>query len=385
VVGSGGREHALVWALARGGGAIELHAAPGNPGIAELASCHPVRADDTASLPPLAWELGADLVVVGPEAPLVAGLADELRHRGVAVFGPSAAAARIEASNVPTARTLAVARPPCVLKADGLAAGKGVWVCRTQSELDEGLRAAAALGQPFHVEELLVGEEVSLFALCDGATALPLPAAQDYKRIGDGDEGPNTGGMGSYSPVPRLSEDEVTDLVELVHVPVLHELARRGAPFTGALFAGLMLTEDGPRVLEFNCRFGDPETQSLLPRLDGDLLAALAASAAGELRGVELPVSEQAAVTIVLAARDYPEHGDSGTPIEGIAEAEETGALVFQAGTALKEGRLVTNGGRVLNVTALGDSIAAARAAAYDAAARIDFAGVRFRRDIAHA
>jgi phosphoribosylamine---glycine ligase len=395
VVGSGGREHALVWSLARGGGAIELHAAPGNPGIAELAICHPIRAGDTASLAPLASELGADLVVVGPEAPLVAGLADELRHRGLAVFGPSAAAARIEASKafakevldaaeVPTAGRLAVARPPCVLKADGLAAGKGVWVCHTRAELEEGLRAAEALGQPFHVEELLEGEEVSLFALCDGTTALTLPAAQDYKRIGDGDEGPNTGGMGSYSPVPRLSEDEVADLVELVHVPVLQELARRRSPFTGALFAGLMLTEDGPRVLEFNCRFGDPETQSLLPRLEGDLLAALAASAAGELRGVELPVSEQAAVTVVLAAREYPERGDSGTPIEGIAEAEETGALVFQAGTALHDGRLVTNGGRILNVTALGDSIAAARATAYDAAARIDFAGVRFRRDIAH-
>jgi phosphoribosylamine---glycine ligase len=395
LVGSGGREHALAWAMARSSLLDELHVAPGNPGIAEIASCHPVRADDAASLVPLAAELRADLVVVGPEAPLVAGLADELRHRGISVFGPGADAARIEgskgfakdvldAAGVPTARTLPQARPPCVVKADGLAAGKGVWVCHTQAELDEGLRAAEALGQPFHVEELLEGEEVSLFALCDGTTALTLPAAQDYKRIGDGDEGPNTGGMGSYSPVPRLSEDEVADLVELVHVPVLHELARRRAPFTGALFAGLMLTEDGPRVLEFNCRFGDPETQSLLPRLEGDLLAALAASAAGELRGVQLPASEQAAVTVVLAAREYPERGDSGTPIEGIAEAEETGALVFQAGTALHDGRLVTNGGRILNVTALGDSIAAARGAAYDAAARIDFAGVRFRRDIAH-
>src|SRR3989449_1861480 len=217
VVGSGGREHALAWALARSGRLGELHAAPGNPGIAELASCHPVRADDLASLGPLASELGVDLVVVGPEAPLVAGLADELRHRGIAVFGPGAEAARIEGSKsfakdvmesagVPTARTLAVARPPCVVKADGLAAGKGVWVCRTQAELEAGLRAAETLGQPFHVEELLEGKEVSIFALCDGAQALPLPAAQDYKRIGDNDEGANTGGMGSYSPVPRLVE-----------------------------------------------------------------------------------------------------------------------------------------------------------------------------------
>jgi phosphoribosylamine---glycine ligase len=394
LVGSGGREHALAWAISRSPLLDELHAAPGNPGIAGLASCHPARSDDLGTLVPLAAELRIDLVVVGPEAPLVDGLADELRGRGIAVFGPSARAAQIEGSKafakevmehagIPTARTLAVARPPCVLKADGLAAGKGVWVCRTAAELDAGLRAAETLGQPFHVEELLEGEEVSLFALCDGSIALPLPAAQDYKRIGEGDEGPNTGGMGSYSPVLRLSDDRVEGLVEQVHVPVLRELARRGTPFTGALFAGLMLTDDGPRVLEFNCRFGDPETQSLVARIDGDVLAALAAAAAGDLGGVELPVSEQAAVTIVLAARDYPEHGDVGTPIEGIEDAEATGALVFHAGTALQEGGLVTNGGRILNVTALGDSVDAARTAAYDAASRIDFAGVRFRRDIA--
>jgi phosphoribosylamine---glycine ligase len=395
LVGSGGREHALAWSLSRSPLLSELHAAPGNPGIAALASCHPVRAGDPATLVPLAAELHVDLVVVGPEAPLVAGLADELRHRGLAVFGPGAEAARIEgskafakdvleAAGVPTARTLAVARPPCVVKADGLAAGKGVWVCHTQKELDDGLRAAQTLGQPFHVEELLEGEEVSIFALCDGSQALALPAAQDYKRIGDRDEGANTGGMGAYSPVPRLADADVADLVELAHAPVLKELARRGAPFSGVLFGGLMLTADGPRVLEFNCRFGDPETQSLLPRLEGDLLEALAACAAGDLGGVALPASAQAAVTIVLAGGDYPERGDTGTPIEGIDEAEATGALVFHAGTALHDGRLVTNGGRILNVTALGDSLAAARAAAYDAASHIDLAGVQFRRDIAH-
>jgi phosphoribosylamine---glycine ligase len=394
VVGSGGREHALAWALSKSGRLGELHAAPGNPGIAQLASCHPVRGDDTSSLVPLAAELRVDLVVVGPEAPLVAGLADELRRRGIAVFGPGAGAAQIEGSKafakdvmesagVPTAGTLGVARPPCVVKADGLAAGKGVWVCHNADDLQAGLRAAEALGQPFHVEELLEGEEVSIFALCDGSTALSLPAAQDYKRIGDGDEGPNTGGMGSYSPVPQLSATEVDELVDLVCTPVLRELAKRKMPFAGALFAGLMLTPDGPKVLEFNCRFGDPETQSLLPRLDGDFLEALAASAHGDLRGVSLPVSDAAAVTVVLAAGDYPERGDSGTPIEGVADAEATGALVFHAGTALHEGRLVTNGGRILNVTARGNTIAAARAAAYDAASRIDFAGVRFRRDIA--
>jgi len=392
VVGSGGREHALTWALSRSRGVSELHAAPGNPGIAALARCHPARADDPASIVPLAVELRVDLVVVGPEAPLVAGLADELRHRGIAVFGPSADAARIEgskafakdvmeAAGVPTARTLAVARPPCVVKADGLAAGKGVWVCRTQSELDEGLRAAESLGQPFHVEELLEGDEVSIFALSDGAHVLTLPAAQDYKRIGDGDEGANTGGMGSFSPVPAVVADE---LVELVCLPVVHELAQRGTPFVGVLFAGVMLTPDGPRVLEYNCRFGDPETQSLLPRLDGDLLEALAACATGALGGVSLPVSDRAAVTVVLAGGEYPARGDSGTPVVGVAEAEALGALVFHAGTALHDGGLVTNGGRILNITGLGDSVEDARAAAYDAAARIHFAGMRYRHDIAH-
>jgi phosphoribosylamine---glycine ligase len=396
VVGSGGREHALAWALARSGRLGELHAAPGNPGIAKLATCHPARADDPASLVPLAQELRVDLVVVGPEAPLVAGLADELRQRGISVFGPGAHAAKLEgskafaksvmdAAGVPTARTLAIAHPPCVVKADGLAAGKGVWVCRTQEELDAALLAAEALGQPFHVEELLEGEEVSIFALCDGVTALPLPAAQDYKRSDDNDEGANTGGMGSYSPVPRLSDTDVAELVELAGTPILRELERRRTPFVGVLFAGLMLTADGPRVLEYNCRFGDPETQSLLPRLEGDLLEALAACAAGSLAGVSLAVSERAAVSIVLAAHDYPQHGDVGTPIEGIADAEAAGALVFHAGTAVRDGRLVTNGGRILNVTALGDSLATARAAAYDAASHIDFAGMRFRRDIAHA
>jgi phosphoribosylamine--glycine ligase len=391
VVGSGGREHALAWSLARSSSLTELHAAPGNPGIAALASCHPVRAEDVSSL---AGELGIDLVVVGPEAPLVAGLADELRHRGIAVFGPGAAAARIEgskafskdvmdAAGVPTARSLAVARPPCVVKADGLAAGKGVWVCHTQAELDDGLRAAEALGQPFHVEELLEGEEVSVFALCDGERAVPLPAAQDYKRIGDGDEGPNTGGMGSYSPVPRLSDTEVEQLADEVCTPIVGELGRRGAPFVGVLFAGVMLTDDGPRVLEYNCRFGDPETQSLLPRLDGDLLDALAAAANGSLAGVALPASESAAVTIVLAGGEYPQRGDTGSPITGIEQAEASGALVFHAGTALHDGRLVTNGGRILNVTGLGDSVAAARDAAYAAVRHIDFPGMQYRSDIA--
>jgi phosphoribosylamine--glycine ligase len=394
LVGSGGREHALAWALRRSPALDELHAAPGNPGIATLGACHPVRADDAEGLLALARSLEVDLVVVGPEAPLVAGVSDALRHAGVVVFGPSAAAARIEgsksfakevmrAAGVPTAASLPVARPPCVVKADGLAAGKGVFVCRDGDELAAGLRAAAALGGPIVIEELLEGEEVSVFALADGAGALPLAPAQDFKRVGDGGSGPNTGGMGSYSPVPRLSADDVDELVELVHRPVLAELARRGSPFVGLLYAGLMLTDDGPRVLEFNCRFGDPETQSILPRLEGDLLSALAASATGDLTGVELTAARDAAVTVVLAAGGYPERGDTGTPIAGVADAEAAGALVFHAGTALRGGRLVTSGGRILNVTATGATIERARARAYEAVERISFTGMRYRRDIA--
>jgi len=390
LVGSGGREHALAWKLSQADSLEELHAAPGNPGIATLGRCHPVRAEDGEGLLYLAGAVEADLVVVGPEAPLVAGVADELRHLGVAVFGPGAEAAQIEgsklfakdvmrAAGVPTAETLSVARVPCVIKADGLAAGKGVFVCRTQAELDAALRAAAAFGDSIVIEELLEGEEVSLFAVCDGAHALALPAVQDFKRIGEGDEGPNTGGMGSYSPVPF----DVESLVEAIHQPVLDELSGRGMPFVGALFAGVMLTDEGPRVLEFNCRFGDPETQSLLPRLDGDLLELLLAAAHGDLAGTTVAVSDTAAVTVVIAAGDYPASGDVGTPIEGIAEAESSGALVFQAGTALKGTQILTNGGRILNVTGVGDNVAAARDRAYAACDLISFPGMRYRRDIA--
>ena len=390
VVGSGGREHALAWSLSRSAGLDELHAAPGNPGIAALAHCHPVRADDQAALVSLARELRVDLVVVGPEAPLVAGLADELRHRGIAVFGPSAAAAAVEgsksfakevmeAAGVATAATLPVARPPRVVKVDGLAAGKGVWVCHGQDELDDGLRAAQALGQPFHVEELLEGPELSVFAVAAGETAVAFPPARDYKRIGDGDTGPNTGGIGSFSPLPDVADEQAPEILETVHLPVLRELARRGTPFQGLLYAGLMQTGDGLRVIEFNCRFGDPETQSILPRLESDLLPLLA----GDLsRPPE--VADRAVVTIVLTAPDYPARSDySGTPIEGVADAEAAGALVFHAGTALHDGRLVTNGGRILNVVGRGATVDEARSAAYDAAGRIDFAGMHLRTDIA--
>ena len=396
LVGSGGREHALAWKLAQAPGLAALHAAPGNPGIAQLGDCHPVRAEDGESLLGLARSLDVDLAVIGPEAPLVAGVADELRRAGVSVFGPGAAAARIEgsksfakdvmaAAGVPTAEMLAVARPPCVVKVDGLAAGKGVFVCETPEELDQGLRAAAAFAGPIVIEELLAGEEVSVFALADGRTVVPLASAQDYKRAFDGDAGPNTGGMGSFSPVPGLDADDAAELVEQIHQPVIEELARRGSPFVGVLFAGLMLTSEGPKVLEFNCRLGDPETQSILPRLEGDFLGMLGAAAAGELDGSALSVAEHAAVTVVLAGSDYPDRSDTGTPIDGIEAAESAGALVFHAGTALRGEQLVTNGGRILGVTATGATVADARVRAYAGCELISFAGARYRRDIAHA
>jgi phosphoribosylamine--glycine ligase len=393
-VGSGGREHALAWKLAQSPTLTELHAAPGNPGIAALAECHPIRAEDAEGLLGLSRSLEVDLVVVGPEAPLVLGLADALRRFGLLVFGPSAAAARIEgskafakevmaAAGVPSAARLAIARPPCVVKADGLAAGKGVFVCRTQAEVDDALRALSGSGGDIVVEELLEGPEVSLFAICDGHAARPLVPAQDFKRALDGDEGPNTGGMGAYAPVLGLGSAETDALVAAVHRPVLAELANRGTPFVGLLYAGLMLTSDGPRVLEFNCRFGDPETQAVVPLLDGDLLDALAAAARGDAAAVELGPSGDAAVAVVLAAERYPVEGDRGNTISGVEDAEATGAVVFHAGTARHGDRLVTNGGRILAVTGVGPTVAEARTAAYEAAGRISFQGVRYRGDIA--
>jgi phosphoribosylamine---glycine ligase len=393
LVGSGGREHALAWRLAQTEG-VEIHAAPGNPGIAALGECHPVRAHDAEGLLSLARMLNVGLVVIGPEAPLVTGVADELRHAGIAVFGPSAAAARIEGSKsfakeimrvagVPTAALLSVARPPCVVKLDGLAAGKGVFVCTTAAELDAGLKAAARAGGQVVIEELLEGEELSVFAICDGSRALPLAPARDFKRLGDHDEGPNTGGMGSYSPVADVGADRLAEIVATVHVQVLDALARRGTPFIGLLYAGLMLTDAGLKVLEFNCRFGDPETQSILPRLDGDLLGALAAAASGDLGETDLGARDEAAVTVVLAGGSYPERSDSGGPIEGVEDANAAGALVFHAGTAVRNGRLVTNGGRILNVTARGATLPEARTSAYAACERITFPRMQYRRDIA--
>jgi phosphoribosylamine---glycine ligase len=394
VVGSGGREHALAWRLSSSPALTELHAAPGNPGIARLATCHPVAADDGEGLPALARSLDADLVVVGPEAPLVDGLADELRHVGIPVFGPSAAAARIEgskrfakevmeAAGVPTAALLSTPRVPCVIKADGLAAGKGVVVCTNEAELAAGLEVARSFAGPVLVEELLEGPELSVFAVCDGRVALALAPARDFKRAFDGDEGPNTGGMGSFAPVPDLDDGLVEEIVVACIRPVLHELSQRGAPFVGVLFVGLILTSDGPRVLEYNCRFGDPETQSVLPLADGDLLSVLAAAANGSLGGVSVGQRDGGAVTVVLAAGDYPAGGDRGTPIDGVEDAEAAGALVFHAGTALRGERLVTNGGRLLGVTATGPTVVAARARAYAAADLIRIPGARRRNDIA--
>jgi phosphoribosylamine--glycine ligase len=287
------------------------------------------------------------------------------------------------ATGVPTARLLPEPVAPCVVKADGLAAGKGVFVCRDRVELERALEQVAAYpGEPLF-EELLEGEELSLFAIAAGEQAIALAPAQDFKRAYDGDAGPNTGGMGSYSPVPGVDADQVEQILELVHRPVLAELVARGTPFVGLLYAGLIRDPDGVKVLEFNVRFGDPETQAILPRLEGDLLIALARAAEGTLEDVTLAASERAAVTVVMAGSAYPARGDSGSPIAGIEAAEATGALVFHAGTALKEGTLVTSGGRVLDVTGLGGTIGEARRAAYAGVEKIHWPGMRYRSDIA--
>ena len=353
-----------------------------------------MKAADVDGLVELALALRIDLVIVGPEAPLVAGAGDALRRNGILVFGPGAQAARIEGSKafakevmasagVPAAEALPEPIAPCVIKADGLAAGKGVFVCRTQAEVEEALPKARAFGDELVIEELLVGEEASVFVITDGERCVALPAAQDYKRIGDGDTGPNTGGMGAYSPVPRLAPADIEQIVDSVHRPVLAELAARGTPFVGVLYAGLMLTDAGPRVLEFNARMGDPETQVVLPRLESDFLELVAAAARGDLGDIELQTADDCAVTVVLASRGYPETTEPGVEIRGLEDAESEGAMVFHAGTALRDGRLLSAGGRVLDVTALGSTVAEARERAYGAIDRIDFPGCQYRRDIA--
>jgi phosphoribosylamine--glycine ligase len=408
VVGSGGREHALVRTLLRSPQAPEVLCAPGNAGIRRDARALDAPVDDPAALARAARGAGVDLVVVGPEAPLVAGLADALAAAGVRCFGPLAAAARLEgskafakeimdAAGVPTAAhrvvtsvadgMAAIARYPAVIKADGLAAGKGVVIAEGEAEaraaLEEMLVARRFGDQPVVVEEFLAGDELSLLALCDGERAVPLAPARDYKRIGDGDTGPNTGGMGSFSPVPG-TDALVRDVIATVHQPVVEELARRGTPFHGVLYAGLMLGDaGGPKVLEFNVRFGDPETQVVLPRLRSDLLELLlAASEPGGLAGARLEWDPRAAVCVVLASRGYPESSSSGDPIAGL-DGLPGGVEVFHAGTAERDGGVVTAGGRVLGVTALGEDRGAARSAAYAAAEMIAFEGAQLRRDIA--
>ena len=401
----------MVRALRRSAHAPEVLCAPGNAGIAADVECLPeIAADDVEAIVALATERRVDLVAVGPEMALVAGVVDALEQAGVPAFGPSAAAAELEGSKafakelmkeagVPTAgyvllrsreeavEQLARASYPAVLKADGLAAGKGVILCDTEAE------ARAAVDVFFTerrfgattvvLEEFLEGEELSLLALCDGENVVPLAPAQDYKRIFDGDRGPNTGGMGSYSPVPGFTQADVEEIVDSVHRPIVAAMARRGIPFHGVLYAGLMIGAAGVKVLEFNARFGDPETQAVLPRLRSDLVDLfLGAREPGGLSGISAEFGSDWAVTLVLASAGYPESSSSGDVIHGLAAAAEL-AEVTHAGTTARDGEIVTAGGRVLNVTALGASPAEARNRAYDAASRISFEGMQIRTDIA--
>ena len=405
VLGSGAREHALVWRISRSAG-VRVACAPGNPGTARHAENVAVNLHDPSGIAQLARSLGADLVVVGPEAPLVQGAADAIRSEGIPVFGPGAGAAAIEGSKifakevmerakVPTAayrvfdsaqqaEAFARTQDGAVIKADGLAAGKGVVVARNSTEAVEAVRSLVKLGAASRrllIEERLEGEEVSVIALCDGERYVLLPPAQDHKRALDGDVGPNTGGMGAYAPAPFLDAEGLRKVGEQVIQPTLDELRERGTPFRGALYAGLMITRSGPKVLEFNCRFGDPEAQVLMMQIDDDLVGLLRDCAEGALKRRAIQVRPGASVGVVLAAEGYPQTPSVGDGIHGLAEAEELGR-VFQAATRLDAGRLVTSGGRVLTVCGRGDTIADARARAYAAAARIGFRGMHDRRDI---
>ena len=412
VVGGGGREHALVRALARGGPDLELLCAPGNAGIAADARCLEVGAEDVDGIVTLAADESVDLVVVGPEAPLVAGIVDALEEAGIPAFGPRAAAARIEgskvhakelmaAAGVPTAGhailrsrdeaqdQLARASYPTVLKADGLAAGKGVIIAASEEEAREAVDVffvERRFGETEVVlEEHLEGEELSLLAICDGQNVVPLAPAQDYKRIFDGDEGPNTGGMGSYSPVPGFDRTRTDEIVAAVHQPIIDLMRQRGTPYAGVLYAGLMIGEAGPKVLEFNCRFGDPETQAVLPRLTSSLLdLCLAAREPGGLAGAAAEFDDRWAVTVVIASAGYPESSSKGDVIRGLDEAAARPDVeVTHAGTAHIGGETVTAGGRVLNITALGRTPGEARDRAYEAANMISFDGMQMRTDIA--
>lgn len=407
LIGSGGREHALAWKLAQSPGLSTLFAAPGNPGIANHAECVALNVADHAAVTDFCREKNVALVVVGPEAPLVAGLADDLRAAGIAVFGPSKAAAQLEGSkgftkalctraNIPTAgyvhvTSLEQARAaiapfglPVVIKADGLAAGKGVTIAMTPEEAEVALAALfAEPGGEAVIEEFLTGEEASLFVLTDGAALVPFESAQDHKRVGDGDTGPNTGGMGAYSPARVLTPELERRAIEEIVRPTVAALASEGTPYSGVLYAGLMLTNTGPKLIEYNARFGDPECQVLMARFEGDLLALLQAVAEGRLAEAPAPAfAEVPALTVVMAARGYPGTPETGGAIGGIDAAEATGATVFQAGTKLAGDTLVAAGGRVLAVTASGSDVATAQAAAYRGVDALDFPTGFCRRDI---
>ncbi|ACA20339.1 phosphoribosylamine--glycine ligase [Methylobacterium sp. 4-46] len=407
LIGSGGREHALAWKLAQSPACRRLLVAPGNPGTAAHGTNRPdLDVMDGAAVVAFCRREGVDLVVVGPEAPLVAGLVDALEAAGLAAFGPRAAAARLEGSKgftkelcaacgIPTAAFARFSAPepalaylrargaPIVVKADGLAAGKGVVVAETLPEAEEAVaRLLAEPGAEVVIEECLVGEEASFFALCDGTRAVAFGTAQDHKRVHDGDRGPNTGGMGAYSPAPVLTPAIEAEVMDRIIRPTLDGMRARGTPFRGILYAGLMLTAEGPKLIEYNVRFGDPECQVLMPRLAGDLVPALLAAAAGDLAGIAPAWSPQAALTVVMAAPGYPGPVTRGSEIRGLAEAEAAGALVFQAGTRREGDRLLADGGRVLAVTATGAGIAEAQGRAYAALARIDWPEGFYRRDI---
>lgn len=413
VIGSGGREHALCWGLRRSAFVEELFCAPGNPGIAEVADCLPVSAGDIVEIADLAEKLQFDLTIVGPELPLSLGIADEFAKRGMTLFGPSLLAAQIESSKVfakeffrrhgiATAQAIVCASRseaeaairqlgyPCVLKADGLAGGKGVLVIEAREDADRALglffddRVFGSGGDRILVEEFLRGSEASFLAICDGETAVPLPTARDYKKVYDGDRGPNTGGMGGHSPAGILDAATSSQVMKEIVWPALRGLDAEGRRFMGVLYAGLMLTESGPKILEFNARFGDPETEVIVPRLQSDLAGLLMAAARGELeRFPALEIKPEACAGVVLCAGGYPGSYERGKPIRGVNEAAKQGGIeIFHAGTALDGGKLVTAGGRVLVVTACAPSIGEAAARAYEAAELIDFEGKHLRRDI---
>ncbi len=411
LLGGGGREHALAWKLAQSPGLDTLYAAPGNPGIAQHATLVDLDAADHRAVLDFCIRHSIGLVVIGPEAPLVDGLADNLRTMGVPVFGPNRKAAQLEGSkgftkdlckraNIPTAAYVRVTSKdgaiaalddfalPVVIKADGLAAGKGVIIAQSREEALEALDsmfsgAFGAAGEEVVLEEFMTGEEASFFALTDGSAILPFGSAQDHKRVGDGDTGPNTGGMGAYSPARILTPDLEQQVIDTIIRPTVDSLAAEGMPYSGVLYAGLMLTEAGPKLIEYNARFGDPECQVLMSRFDGDLAALLLAVAQGRLADQgPVALAERAALTVVMAANGYPGTPEKGGRIAGLDAAERAGAKIFHAGTADRNGSLVANGGRVLNVTATGNSVAAAQAAAYAAVDAIDFPSGFCRRDI---